>query len=179
MKKPKPSVRDNDSQNTLLGDLESIRSLLDMSPAPAVAEDESRDVPMLEDMVDGAFTVNESLLTSRASIDDSGDAMHRSGAGGKSGLADDTIKALLGDEWRSAARQILADARATVEGAGGSWSEQHTRVLNDTLKLRIDHTVDDWLTEMMHARIEDLRSQLLAVLQREIEAFTRRRTDGQ
>ncbi len=193
MKKPKPSPRaadsaapqaaaaaapgDNDSQNSLLGDLESIRTLLDMSPPQAVAQDEGNDVPMLEDMIDGAFTVNESLLTSReslpasrASIDD--------GAGGKSGLADDTIKALLGDEWRSAARQILTDARATVEGAGGTWLEQHTRVLNDTLKLRIDHTVDDWLTEMMHARIEDLRSQLLAVLQREIEAFTARRTDA-
>jgi hypothetical protein len=130
---------------------------------------------MLEDMLDGAFTVNESILTSReslsrASIDD--------GAGGKSGLADDTIKALLGDEWRSAARQILADARATVEGAGGSWSAQHTHTLNESLKLRIDHTVDDWLTEMMHTRIEDLRSRLLAVLEREIEDFTRRRTDA-
>ena len=168
MKKPKPS-RDNDSQNTLLGDLESIRALLDMSPLPAVAEDEPNDVPMLEDAIDGAFTVNESILTSRASIDD--------GAGGKSGLADDTIKALLGDEWRSAARQILTDARETVEGSGGTWSPQQRRVLNDSLKLRIDHTIDDWLTEMMHARIEDLRSRLLAVLEREIDEFSRRHTD--
>ena len=37
----------------------------------------------------------------------------------KSGLADDTIKALLGDEWRAGARKILADARTAVEGAGG------------------------------------------------------------
>ncbi len=62
MRKPKPSPRDNDSQNTLLGDLESIRSLLDMSPLPAVAEEEGNDVPMLEDMIDGAFTVNESIF---------------------------------------------------------------------------------------------------------------------
>ena len=34
------------------------------------------------------------------------------------GLADDTIKALLGDEWRAQARKILSDARSTVEGAG-------------------------------------------------------------
>lgn len=170
MRKPKPSPRDNDSQNTLLGDLESIRSLLDMSPLPAVAEDEGSDVPMLEDMIDGAFTVNESIFASRASIDD--------GAGGNSGLADDTIKALLGDEWRSAARQILADARSAVEGTGGRWSAQQTRALNDSLKLRVGLTVDDWLTEMMHARIEDLRSQLLAVLEQEIEEFTRQLTDA-
>ncbi len=93
-------------------------------------------------------------------------------------MADDTIKALLGDEWRGAARQILADARSAVEGTGGRWSAQQTRALNDSLKLRIDLTVDDWLTEMMHARIEDLRSRLLAVLEQEIEEFTRQLTDA-
>ncbi len=71
MKKPKPSPRDNDAQNSLLGDLESIRTLLDrtadLRPRSPTTGD---DVPMLEDMVDGAFTVNESVLTSRASFDD-------------------------------------------------------------------------------------------------------------
>ena len=125
-------------------------------------------------MVEGAFTVNESVLTSRTTFEDG------TAAGvGKSGLADDTIKALLGDEWRSAAGQILADARATVEAAGGIWSPQQTHALNDALKLRIDHTVDDWLTEMLHTRIEELRTRLLAVLEREMEQFTRTSTDSE
>jgi hypothetical protein len=182
MKKAKPqaaasaapqAASANDSQNTLLGDLESIRSLLDLSTAPPVADDEGNDVPMLEDAIDGAFTVNESILTSRTTIDDSGGASHNSGDGGESGLADDTIKALLGDEWRSAARQILAEARSTGDGAGRVWSAQQSRTLNESLKLRIDHTVDDWLTEVMHARIDELRSRLLAVLEREIDQLTR------
>ncbi len=64
-------------------------------------------------MVEGAFTVNESVLTSRASFDDG-----PSSGAPKSGLADDTIKALLGDQWRGQARKILSDARSTVEGSG-------------------------------------------------------------
>lgn len=169
MKKPRSSSQDSDAQNTLLGDLESIRSLLDI-PEPPPVEEDGDDVPTLEDMVEGAFVVNESVLTSRSSFDDDI-------AGGKSGLADDTIKALLGDEWRLAARQILADARTTVEGAGGAWSPQQTQALNESLKVRIDHTVDDWLVETMHTKIEDLRARLLAVLEQELQEFAKVLTD--
>jgi hypothetical protein len=164
MKKPRPSLQDSDAQNTLLGDLESIRSLLEAPDALPVEED-GNDVPTLEDMVEGAFVVNESVLTSRSSFDDDD-------TGGTSGLADDTIKALLGDEWRVAARQILADASSTVEGAGAAWSPQQTAALNESLKMRIEHAVDDWLVDTMHTKIEDLRSRLLAVLEQELHQFT-------
>ena len=171
MKKPKSTSRESDTQNTLLGDLESIRSLLEM-PATSPVQDDSDDVPVLEDMVEGAFTVNESVLTSRTTFEDG------TAAGvGKSGLADDTIKALLGDEWRAQARKILADARNTVEGAGGDWSSAQMNALNESLKVRIDHTLDDWLVEMMNSRIDELRSRLLAILENELEDFTRALTD--
>lgn len=165
MKKTRPSSQGSDAQNTLLGDLESIRSLLDVPDAQPVEED-GFDVPTLEDMVEGALVVNESVLTSRSSFDDDE-------AGGTPGLADDTIKALLGDEWRVAARQILADARTTVEDAGGAWSPQQSDALNESLKVRIDHTVDDWLVDTMHSRIEDLRARILAVLEQELQQFTK------
>jgi hypothetical protein len=168
MKKPSPTARDNDTHNTLLGDLESIRALLEM-PEPDATGD-SDDVPMLEDMVDGAFTVNESVLTSRSSFDDGA-------ATGKSGLADDTIEALLGDEWRSEARRILADARTSLEEAGGEWSSAQLNALNESLKVRIDHTLDDWLVEMMNSRVDVLRSRLLAILENELNQFTRALTD--
>ena len=113
MKKPTPSTRDSDAQDSLLGDLESIRTLLDRTAEPASTPDDSDGVPMLEDMIEGAFTVNESVLTSRASFDD-GVAV----GSGKSGLADDTIKALLGDQWRAQARKILSDARSTAFPSG-------------------------------------------------------------
>jgi hypothetical protein len=169
MKKPKPTTRESETQNTLLGDLESIRTLLDRPETAPVPED-SDDVPVLEDMVEGAFTVNESVLTSRSSFDDG------TAAGtGKSGLADDTIKALLGDEWRAKARKILSDARSTAEGS--AWSAEQMNALNESLKVRIDRTLDDWLVEMMNSRIDDLRTRLLAILEHELSQFTRALTD--
>jgi len=169
MKKLKP--KESDAQNTLLGDLESIRALLEIAETMPVTED-SDDVPVLEDMVEGAFTVSESVLTSRSSFEDG------TAAGtGKSGLADDTINALLGDKWRSEARKIIADARTTVEGTGGAWSSAQKNSLNESLKVRIDHTLDDWLVEMMNSRIDDLRTRLLAVLEHEVTQFTRALTD--
>jgi hypothetical protein len=168
MAKP-PAPRDDEVQNTLLGDLESIRSLLEIPTSPAVSDDsaDSADVPMLEDMVDGAFTVSESVLSSRTSFDDDG------GVAGASGLADETIKALLGDEWRASARRILSDARATIEDAAGArWSPQQADALNKALKVRIDDTLDDWLADVMYARIDELRSRLLALLEMETKRFT-------
>jgi hypothetical protein len=172
MKKPKQSTRDTETQNSLLGDLESIRGLLDEATDSTPVGDESDDVPVLEDMVEGAFTVNESVLTSRTSFDDG-----PSSGAPKSGLADDTIKALLGDEWRGQARKILSDARSTVEGSGLDWSADQMNALNESLKVRIDRTLDDWLVELIDSRIDDLRTRLLAVLENELTQFTRALTD--
>jgi hypothetical protein len=156
---------DAEVHNALLGDLESIRALLEGTHVPGVAQD-GDDVPMLEDMVDGAFSINEGTLTSRTSIDDD------SGIG-TSRLADETMRTLLGAEWRSSARRIVSDARAAVEGATGEqWSSEQSDALNEALKVRIDSTLDDWLTDVMYARIDDLRSRLLRLLEDEIKHFT-------
>ena len=171
MKKPTESTLDSEAQTSLLGDLESIRTLLDRPADPAPASDDSKDVPVLEDMVEGAFTVSESVFTSRASFDD--DAADA----GRSGLADATIKALLGDEWRAQARKILADARSTAEGSGAGWSAEQMNELNESLKVRIDCTLDDWLVEMMNSRIDDLRTRLLQILENELTRFTHELTD--
>ena len=169
-KKPKAKPLEQETHSALLGDLESIRTLLDASTEALPAVDDSDDVPVLEDMVEGAFTVNESNLTSRASFDDGS-------ASGKGGLADATIKLLLGDEWRNEARKIIADARSNAEGAGAQWTAAQLNSLNEMLKVRIDRTLDDWLVEMLNSRVDDLRSRLLAVLENELELFTRALTD--
>jgi hypothetical protein len=171
MKKPSPTSHESQTHNTLLGDLELIRSLLEMPETTPITE-ETDDVPVLQDMVEGALTVNESVLTSRSSFEDG-----ETTSAAKSALADDTIKVLLGDEWRAGARKILADARAAVEGSGSTWSSAQLNTLNESLKVRIDHTLDDWLVEMMNSRIDDLRSALLTILETEIENFTRALTD--
>lgn len=163
MKKRSFAPLDTDVQNALLGDLESIRALLEL-PRSAVDIDDADDVPMLDDMVEGAFTVNEGSLTSRASIGDDS---------GASGLADDAIKALLDDEWRVSARRIISDARARIEDAAREqWTPEQADALNETLKVGIDATLDEWLTDVMYARIEDLRSRLLLLLEDEMKRFT-------
>jgi len=172
MKKPKQATDDTETQDSLIGDLESIRNLLDGPIDSVPAAEDSDDVPVLEDMVEGAFTVNESVLTSRASFDDG-----PSSGVPKSGLADDTIKALLGDQWRGQARKILSDARSTVEGSGLDWSADQMYSLNELLKVRIDRTLDDWLVELINSRIDDLRTRLLEVLEQELTQFTRSLTD--
>ncbi len=175
MKKPKPPLLqkalDSDAHNALLGDLESIRAVLTLDDDPLPVEEDNVDVPVLEDMVDGAFTVDESTLTSRASFDD------EAVVSGGSRLADETIEALLGDQWRTEADRILAAARARVEGTGGEASTAQLQDFNASLRTRIDSILDNWLTEMMHARIDDLRARLMEVLELELNEFIRALTD--
>ena len=103
----------------LLGDLESIRTLLEQpgdgdsgqAPDPGggpPAEDSGRrddDVPLLEDVVHGGVSLNETFLGGQGDFEiDAGD----------SGLNEDVFKALLSDEWRESARELLDQAAALV-----------------------------------------------------------------
>ena len=98
------ALHDADVQNALLGDLESIRALLEAPMMP----DDGEDVPMLEDMVGGAYSVTEARLSGY-----SGSPLGHDG--GASALADETIEALLGDQWRERADEILAGVRISVD----------------------------------------------------------------
>ena len=173
MKKPKPSTRDSDTQDSLLGDLESIRTLLDRTAEPTSGA--RRERRRSDARRHGRGRVHRQRIGADQSRRRSTTASP-SGSG-KSGLADDTIKALLGDQWRAQARKILSDARSTVEGSGGGWSAEQMNALNESLKVRIDRTLDDWLVEMMNSRIDDLRTRLLAILEHELTQFTRALTD--
>jgi hypothetical protein len=121
------SASDKSSDTSLVGDLESLRSLLD-----------------------------EAAPTQQGSF------------------GDDTIKALLGDEWRESADQILATAREAIESVASKWSPQQTTELNQALRVRIDATLEDWLEVVIQQRLEDLRATLLAAIETEISAFTAR-----
>ena len=164
-KRRSATPNDDEVHNALLGDLESIRALLEAPPHEPGFVQDGDGVPMLEDMVDGALSINEGTLTSRTSMDDD------SGAG-TSRLADETMRTLLGAEWRSSARRIVSDARAAVATTGEQWTPAQADALNEALKVRIDSTLDDWLTDVMYARIDDLRERLLRLLESEIKQFT-------
>jgi hypothetical protein len=144
----------------LLGDLESIRSLLEENDEPRDEEaGEDEDVPLLEDVVRGGVSVNESFLSGEGDFTETGEG---------SGLNDEIFKALLSDEWREAARDLLDEARAAIEKHQHEWTPEHTDELNQALKVRIDETVQQWLRQVVQSRIEELRSRLLEAVSGQI-----------
>jgi hypothetical protein len=167
----------------LLGDLESIRSLLEEddqqqpsappergdaeSPAPPAepstaadrGEGDEEDVPLLEDVVRGGVSVNETFLSGERHFQADSEA---------AGLDDAVFKALLSDEWRDSARTLLDQARAAIEQHQTEWTPEHTDELNAALRERIDATLQRWLRRAVMENIDDLRRALLAAVSDEI-----------
>ncbi|NBC23450.1 MAG: hypothetical protein GVY21_08250 [Gammaproteobacteria bacterium] len=169
----------------LLGDLESIRSLLEEAePADrdTASGDEASarkasgigsssgeatdaasgddDVPLLEDVVHGGVSVNETFFSGEGDFQDSAEA---------SGLNEDVFKALLSDEWRESARELLDQARDAIEQHQTEWTPTHTDELNEALKVRMDETLQQWLREALASRVDELRHTLLTALSDEIQ----------
>ena len=142
-------------QDALLDDLESIRELLDEDqgdPAPG----EELAVPLLDDMVDGALTLEEKDLgVSRQPLQDTGrpDSNPR--------LDDALLDSLLGDDWKSSAEDVLTLARGAIEAHRSRWTPEDTDELNQALRERIDATLTRWLRETVQARLDELRAELL------------------
>lgn len=172
MRRHKP---DPPPEDTLLGDLESIRALLETRGTPSVetpadALDETGDVPMLEDVVDGAFQLNESPLASRRAFEDD--------LGGPSALADETIEALLSDSWRESAEGIIQGARQALDAAAARWSDSETAALEAALRARIDDALRDWMAEITLNHIDELRQRLLEAIDAEVRNITEQLSQG-
>lgn len=145
MEAPDAAPCETSPDTSLVGDLESLRGLLNET-APA---------PLLEDP--GELSARDDV-TQRPAKPDS--------------LGDDTITALLGDEWRQSADQILSAAREAIEHVSSDWSPQHTTALNEALRVRIDATLEAWLEAAVRQRLEELRATLLAAIETELATFT-------
>jgi len=150
------------SGNSLLGDLESIRALLDDASS---ARGRTRDEPpTLEDVVEGGLRIEESSLGTRTTFDDD--------ASGPSALADDAIEALMGDAWRESADQIIRTARRAIVGAARRLTEEDSRSLDRELRARIDGALNDWMAEITLNHIDDLRERILDALGDEVKRIT-------
>lgn len=180
--------------NALLGDLESIRTLLaeeqasaqskapvskdtgGASPASEAAakeaapEDEPMpadtddDVPILDDVVEGALDVDELRLNHLPELD---------ADNASPGLDDELFRVLLGEEWRDAAAGILDQARSAIETHKQQWLPEDTDALNAALRVRIDETLHRWLRQAVLDGIHDLRSRLLQSITDELEVSIR------
>ena len=159
-------------QNALLGDLESIRTLLDDdeledgdAPQPPAPEVDDIDVPVLEDIVAEEVVAEEDAAANDAAADsDVADQETET-----QGLNDDLFQALLSDEWRNSANEVLNQARNVIAEHRADWSPEETDTLNDALKVRIDQTIQGWMRGMVVTHIADLHETLLKELSDELK----------
>ncbi len=133
------SGSDNQEESgELLDDLESIKDLLD----------EDQDSPLLDDVEQPAPTLGIPAPP-----------------GERQPAA---ISNLLGDAWGESVQQMFADARQTIEAHSEQWLPEQTDELSQALKIRLDATVHEWLTQTLAANIELLRDRIVMELADEI-----------
>lgn len=157
---------ENSPKTELLDDLESIRSLLEKDrhqrqhpgTTGAPTGETEEQVPMLDDVVAGGLSIDESPLTERSVMEE-----------GPGGLDDTLFAALLGDSWKKSAASLLQDSRAEIERHRAHWTPADTDALNEALKIRIDETLRSWLRETVRRNMDQLREQLLEVIQDQLE----------
>jgi hypothetical protein len=138
--------------SALLGDLESLRSLLEepeVSERPQAEPDE--EVPLLEDVVQGGVSINEAFLMGEGVFKDSA----------SSSLDDATFDALLSDQWRETAREVLHEAHRVIDAPEGAWASDGGDERSAAIMARIDETLQHWLRQAVLNGIDDLRRELL------------------
>lgn len=145
--------KEEDSKE-LLGDLESIRTLLDEEEAEGQPAADLGDVPMLDDVVDAT----PELPTE----------------GPGSSMTDDVFDSLMSDGWKAQTDSLLSAARSSIDEQAEAWSPEDTDELNDALRVRIDATIYSWLQKMLREHIDELRAEVLEAISEEL----RLRVDG-
>jgi hypothetical protein len=168
-------------QSALLGDLESIRSLLEDDDEdvqePADADLDDIEVPVLEDIVDDDDQQPEPVPEPVPDPEPVGaDSIRESAkqdsriesAPTEPGLDDGLFRALLSDEWRNSASEILKEAREAIDEHRADWTPEETDALNDALKVRIDATMQGWMRGMVVTHMADLHETLLKALSDEL-----------
>ncbi len=167
---------DNNDPDELLGDLESIKELLDEEEDDGQTTAKSPlDVPLLDDMVEGAYTLDDSDSLLSASPALGGGRRPRTSPApakdesGSKYLSEDLFDTLLGDRWKSSASDILTEARGAIEAHRNDWTPEDTDELNAALRVRIDETLTEWLKETVKARMNELHAVLLETAEATID----------
>ena len=151
--KPDTGDAKDKESGALIGDLESIRTLLDDEEQAGITasaggdSSTGNDVPMLDDKVAIAAEPDQ-----------------HPGA-----LTEDLFDSLLSDGWKSQADAVLEGARQTIDDQAQQWTPDDTDDLNEALRVRIDDTIYQWLQTMLADHIDELRAQVLDALSDEIK----------
>ncbi len=143
------STKDSaDSEEELLGDLESLRSILDEEDEPE-PQDEAA-VPLLDDVVSDAAEADAAPPASRGGMDE------------------DLFQALLSDDWRETAAAIIEQAPVAVGDEAG-WKGEEIAALQHALRLEQDKALTGWVRDALARHADELRSELLAALSGELK----------
>jgi len=181
-----------DKSNGLMGDLESIKALLEeddltevpeslseaLNPLPDISshavemevEDESvdKDVP-IEDTL--ASDEHVPLITDALISFDPVTGISEPTAPKAKGSLDE----LLGSDFHDATSEVMQRARALIDQNANQWSPQQTDELADALRVRIDDAVGQWIKTSLDAHALELQQRLLNAvrdeLSRHLESF--------
>ncbi|MEM7079471.1 MAG: hypothetical protein AAF513_12660 [Pseudomonadota bacterium] len=127
-----------DKDDEILEDLESIKDLLH-------PEDETHDIPVLDDFVEEPAADNP-------------------------GLDQATIDKLLQDTWQDSVEELFSETRRTIEANAEAWLPEDTDDLTQALRVRIDTSVKAWLAQTLSANIGELHKHVVRELSEEIIA---------
>lgn len=160
--------------NGLMGDLESIKALLEEEDD--LLSDPSWDIAM--EPVQEVSVPEPPILTTKAPeptpelTEETVQEPLQEPAPTTDAAA---LDALLGTEFQDAATKVMARARGLIEQHPNKWSPQQTDELSDALRVRIDGAVKEWISVSLAAHAGELQQRLLNAvrdeLARHLEAF--------
>lgn len=143
------STKDSaDSEEELLGDLESLRSILDDEDTPGEEDDAS--VPLLDDVVSDTAAADAPAEVGPGQLDE------------------DLFQALLSDDWRESATAII-DRAPEIIGEDAAWTAKDIEALRKALQLELDETLNAWIQDALARHAEALRTELLEALSHELK----------
>jgi len=163
------------SADSLMGDLETIRQLLEEDDGPENRRPENRrvdnsdtstaidgiatdnvqpngDSPMMRDLQPGfAFVSNQptDVIGATEPEADAAPRLHKGGFKAETGL-------------------VMSRARALIEEHPNAWSPQQTDELCAALKVRIDDTVHQWIDDTLNRHRKSLEDRLVQTIQNEL-----------
>lgn len=136
-----------DSGDELLGDLESLRSILDEDDEPA---GDDAAVPLLDDVVSDAAATDEPSATISHEMDE------------------DLFQALLSDDWRESAAAIMGQAPEII-GQAAAWTAEEIGALKEALRFELDETLSAWTRDALERHANALRTELVDALSEELK----------
>lgn len=80
----------------------------------------------------------------------------------------DLFDALLGTGWEAESNELLEAASATIQAQKLDWNPEDTQALTDALRVRLEQSINGWLSTTLAEQVALLRQQLLVDLQDEL-----------